>query len=193
MSGSREEADGLEFREIVMGLRLRCAGMQAGSVDLHAHCLLLDRHGRVVESIHPGRTRNACGSVVHTGSAVSASGDWDHERIFVFLDALPPEVARLVFSVASASGRGLGHAAGAACHISDRNTEQFICRRELRVVRDAVQVASMARCRAGWRFVPLGRALQATDDTGEELPAPGTEEPLPLLPRQGPDWFAANG
>lgn len=176
--------EGLEFREIVMGLRLHCAGMQAGRVDAHALCLLQDRHGRVLEKIHPGNTRNASGSVVHTGAAAAASGKWDHERIFVFLDALPEDVARLVFAVASTSGSGLGHASGATCHISDHNTEQVIHFRELGSLRDTLQVALLIRRGGGWKCIPREQALDRADEADGQLP---------LLARPGSGRLVANG
>lgn len=182
---SREgAAEGGEFREIVMGLRLRCAGMPAGSVDVHAQCVLQDGQGAVLERIHTGNTRNAGGSVVHTGAAVAASRNWDHERIFIFLDALPQEVARLSFSVASATGKGLGHASGASCHISDHNTEQVIFHREVTVLRDVLHVALLLRRRGGWKLVPVGQTAEERDEL---------DESLPLLARPGQDRLVANG
>lgn len=183
---SRENAvEALEYREIVMGLRFRCAGMQAGTVDLNALCLLQDAQGRLLEKIHPGHTRNAGGSVVHTGSAVTASANWDHERIFVFLDALPAEVARVSFVVSGSSGAGLGHAVAASCHISDRNSEQLMAFCELDALRDSQQVALLVRQGATWRFVSRHQSAAQTMDEADEQ--------IPLLARPESGRLAANG
>jgi len=49
-------------------------------VDLNASCILLDEQLNVIEIVHPGRARNANGSVVHTDDPKSGGGGWDDGR-----------------------------------------------------------------------------------------------------------------
>jgi len=43
-------------------------------VDLNASCILLDEQLNVIEIVHPGRARNANGSVVYTDDPKSGEG-----------------------------------------------------------------------------------------------------------------------
>jgi tellurium resistance protein TerZ len=66
------------LKEVVFGLswdqaRPDTAGV-AEPVDLDASCILLDEQLNVIEIVHPGRMRNANGSVVHTDDPKSGGG-----------------------------------------------------------------------------------------------------------------------
>lgn len=91
--------------------------------DLDAVCELRDCRGRLVELVGPGRLRSLNGSVMHTGDSRTGASLWDDERIFVFLDALPEDVASVVLSVESSGGHVFRDIAGASCHVSDCVTE----------------------------------------------------------------------
>ena len=114
----------VELKEIVMGLHWdpprdgETASEEPANLD--ALCLLFDRQRCVLEVIHPGHLSNANGSVLHTGDSRTGTSEWDDERIFVFLEALPEAVAELAFVVASTNGRAFSEIQGASCHISDR-------------------------------------------------------------------------
>ena len=146
MSSAVVSDEGLDSREIVMGLRLRGSRLQPGSAQ--ACCHLYDAAGELLETVHPGQTRNANGAVVHTGNPLTLSGKWDHERLFVFLDALPGAVARISLVVAP----GPGQAVAASCHVSDHQSEHVLLYRELGPVREAEVVATLLRRASGWRF-----------------------------------------
>jgi len=117
----------IDLREIVMGLHWHPQGQDAARdeapADLDAQCVLFDTHQRVLEVIHPGHPRNANESVVHTGDSLTGASEWDDERIFVFLEALPEVVSSIAFVVTSPTGRPFGTIPGAYCHVSDRLTE----------------------------------------------------------------------
>jgi len=193
---------GFEFREIVMGLRLHRAGVHNLSVSnppvrnspvsLNALCVLQDQHREVLEVIHPGHLRNASGSVVHTGSPTVASGNWDNERIFVFLDALPRDVARIVFVVA-----GVGapvKAENAYCHISERNTEHVILYRELHPCEwhGSLDVAALVRSRSGWRFSSRAQP-EFRINPGSEVEGLVDESQTPIMARSEGQRLRANG
>jgi tellurium resistance protein TerZ len=114
-----------EPKDVVMGLHWDppAEGATAHPRNLDAVCILLDSGQQVVDIIHPDHPRNANGSVVHTGDARTGASEWDDERIFVFLEALPANVSTLVFIVASATGHTFSEVRGASCHVSDHNSE----------------------------------------------------------------------
>jgi len=148
------------LNEIVMGLHWDPPDPAAAetATDLDALCMLFDAHGDVVEVIHPGQPRSADGAVVHTGDSRTGASVWDDERVFVFLDAVPSAVARLIFVVASASGQTFDRVAGALCHVSDALSETQWVRLDLTTLagRTAHAVAAMRRGPGGWHFERVG-------------------------------------
>jgi tellurium resistance protein TerZ len=144
-----------ESNEIVMGLHWDSPqdGAAAVAANLDAVCVLFDRHGEVIELIHPRHPRGADDSVVHTGDSRSGRSAWDDVRIFVFLDALPVTVSSLAFVVMVASGRGFQEACGAYGHVSDPLSEREMVRVELapRCGCSIVPLALVRRSEAGWR------------------------------------------
>lgn len=129
-------------------------GAATEPADLDALCVLFDARRRVLETIGPAHPRNANDSVSHTGDSQRGTSEWDDERIFVFLDALPEAVASLAFVVASASGQPFSAVRGASCHVSDRVTEREWLRLELTALERhrAHCVATLHRRAAGWKI-----------------------------------------
>jgi len=125
-----------ELKEVVMGLHWDPLEDDANPdpENLDALCVLFDQNQQIVEIIHPGSPRSTNGSVVHTGDSRTGASQWDDERIFVFLDALPANVTTLLFIVASATGNPIRKARGASCHISDHATEYRWVNRDLRTL-----------------------------------------------------------
>ncbi|MBI1942712.1 MAG: TerD family protein [Betaproteobacteria bacterium] len=129
-------------------------GAAADPADLDALCVLFDAQGRVLEAVHPGRPRSADGGVVHTGDSRNGANHWDDERIFVFLEALPDDVAKLALLVASASGHAFHEVRGAVCHVSDNASDLEWLRLDLTALQGerAHTVATLHRAAAGWRI-----------------------------------------
>jgi len=144
------------LREIVMGLHWEPprAGDSAPPADLDALCILHGRRGEIVDVISPDHPRTDNDSVVHTGDSRNGSSSWDDERIFVFLDALPPVVSALTFVVLDTRGRGFAELQGAFCHLSDRVTERELTRFALRplAATSTQAIASIERGPTGWRL-----------------------------------------
>ena len=148
-------------RDIVLGLHWappapRTRGCAARvPADLDAICELRDASGRLVEVVGPGRLCSANGSVMHTGDSRSGASDWDDERIFVFVDALPLHIASLTFTVASSSGHPFGNVPGASCHVSDCVTEDRLLSVQLTALGAVTErvIATLQRCTGGWKLV----------------------------------------
>lgn len=156
-----------------MGLHWTPHGAQdpAPAVDLDAVCVLLGSDGRIIEVINPAHPRTASDSVVHTGNSCDGANDWDDERIFVFLSALPAEVSRVALCVASVSAHALSHDPGARCHLSDARREQALRRVELTCLHanGFMVVFDIRRAADGWWLLDgaptpspaLGKAVQS--------------------------------
>jgi tellurium resistance protein TerZ len=111
----------------------------------------LHRAGGGTEVIGPSRLSSSDGSVVHTGDSLTGASSWDDERIFVFLDALPSEVERVVLSVVSRNRRAFRDVAGASCHISDYTTEEeLVSIRLTSLAATECTVATLHRRIEGW-------------------------------------------
>ena len=148
---------------VVAGLRWdpEDASQTAGAhADLDLSCVLLDAHGQVAECIHPGRTRTADGSVLHTGNSRTGAGDWDDERVFVFLNALPETVSAVAVMVTSVTPRRLGDARNASCHLTNHTTERELYRMHLKQsgAKTVDCVATLSRASTGWQIVSGARS-----------------------------------
>lgn len=159
-----------ELTTIVMGLHWdpvddSVAGQPA---DLDAICFVVDMQDHVADIIHPSHPRNADGSIIHTGDSRTGASVWDDERIFVFLEALPAGVSKLVFVVANNTERPFHDISGASCHVSDHANETELLRVDLTALAGQAShtVAMMYRCATRWRItvdVPADiRALLAS-------------------------------
>lgn len=144
------------LKSIVMGLHWDPPrdGSDSPPADLDALCVLYDAQDRVQEVIHPGRTRGAGGTVIHTGDSKTGASAWDDERIFVFLQALPVHVTQVVFVVASTSGLPFDAVHGATCHLSDHDNDRELLRVDLTTLagRCSHTAAIVRRGPAGWRL-----------------------------------------
>ncbi len=144
------------LKDVVMGLQWDPpnGAVPGQPADLDALCVLFDADGRVVEVIHPGQLRSTDGSVIHTGDSRNGTGDWDDERVFVFLEALPQSVSKVSFVVVSATGKSFDVIPSAHCHVSDQVSDipwvcvdlTALCGRTIHIV------AALCRDAAGWQF-----------------------------------------
>jgi stress response protein SCP2 len=150
----------IDLKEIVMGLHWHPpeegTAADEAPANLDALCILFDAQQSVLEVIHPGHPRNANGSVLHTGDSRTGASEWDDERIFVFLEALPETVSSLAFVVTSPTRRVLREVPGASCHVSDRITERAWVQLDLTALGDQREytAATLRRGPTGWEIIP---------------------------------------
>lgn len=163
------DGSGAELKEVVLGLHWDPPQEDADTrpADLDAVCMLFGMHGKPLEVVHPGNPRSRDGAVIHTGDSRTGASQWDDERIFVFLNALPQSVVALTFVVASPAGLPLAEVRGASCHLSDHASEQELLRVEFAGLQPATayRIATLTRSAAGWRIStdahPLPEPLKA--------------------------------
>jgi tellurium resistance protein TerZ len=152
-----------ELKEVVMGLHWDPLEDHSNShpENLDALCVLFSQEQQIIEIIHPGNPRSSNGSVVHTGDSRSGASEWDDERIFVFLEALPADVTALAFIVTSATGKPIREARGASCHISDHATEYQWVNMALTTLdtQTTYCVATLSRRPTGWEIAPAAQGI----------------------------------
>ena len=158
-----QEDEKPELKEVVMGLHWDPLedNLNLHPENLDALCFLFDQEQQIVEIIHPGNLRNTNGSVVHTGDSRTGASQWDDERIFVFLEALPANVTTLLFIVASATGNPIRKVRGASCHISDHATEYQWVNIELKTLdtQTTYCVATLSRSLTGWEISSTAQSI----------------------------------
>jgi len=147
-----------ELRELVFGLHWDPPGEESSApvADLDAICAVVGQKGDLLEIVHPGHPRNANGSIVHTGDARTGTSEWDDERVFIFLEALPAAASKLVLAVSSANGISFEYIPGAQCHVSDRLSETPQVRIDLTALHGQTLHVAAIVCRDvdGWRVEP---------------------------------------
>lgn len=155
------------LKEIVMGLHWDPPekGANSDPVDLDALCVLFDRQSSIVDIVHPGNPGSIEGAVLHTGDSKTGAGEWDDERVFVFLHALPDSVSAVSFVVASPVGRSFGNVRGASCHVSDHLTDHELVRVLFSAgdQRTTHFVATLRRSGAGWTIYRDAHPMAVTD------------------------------
>ena len=156
MEAMLHDRPSMDLKDVVMGLHWspppERGRLSVEPANLDAICVLLDARGKRLDGIGPGRLANANGSVIHTGDSRTGASVWDDERIFVFLDALPPAVHEVVFSVVSSDQRPFCDVAGASCHLSDCRTEEELLKVELTALGHLTEycVVTLQRSLSGW-------------------------------------------
>lgn len=155
------------LKEIVMGLHWDPAekGANSDPADLDALCVLFDGQDGVVDVIHPGNPKSVDGAVLHTGDSKTGAGEWDDERLFVFLQALPDPVSAVSFVVASPAGRSFGKVRGVSCHVSDHLTEHELVRVEFNADDRCTThfVATLRRSSTGWTIYSDAHPMAVAD------------------------------
>ncbi|MFE5330654.1 TerD family protein [Embleya sp. NPDC056575] len=130
-----------------------------GSIDLDASCIAFDAHGRKVVAVWFMKLSGLGGAIKHTGDNLTGEGEGDDESIVVRLDALPPHVTGLVFTVNSFLGQKFTEVSRAFCRLVDDTTDTELVRFELSgsEPRTGVLMCKLVREGPIWTMTALGR------------------------------------
>lgn len=144
-------------------------------VDLDASCLVIDKDGRVIDTIYFGNLTGAAGAIKHTGDNLTGDGDGDDEQIKVNLNSLSPDVKHVVFTVNAFSNVNFDIVHNAFCRLLDEKGKEVI-----RFPLDssgnhtAIVMAKVTRNGNDWDFDAIGekcngRTVKAITDVVKEL------------------------
>lgn len=100
-------------------------------IDLDASVVAYDQSGRKLEIVWFMHLKEFNNAIVHTGDNRSGAGDGDDEQIQVDLQALPPQVSALVFTINSFTGQKFTEVANAFCRLVDTNSNAELVRFDL--------------------------------------------------------------
>lgn len=135
--------------------------------DLDASALLVGTNGRVRSNddfIFYNQLQSIDGSVVHQGDNRTGDGDGDDEQILIDLDAVAPDVERVVIVVtidqAEARHQSFGQVRGAFCRVVNDETGNEVVRFDL--TEDAASETGMIfseiyRYNGEWKFRAVGQ------------------------------------
>jgi tellurium resistance protein TerZ len=133
-------------------------GSKSEAVDLDASVVMFDEANRPVDVIWFRQLRSKDGSVVHTGDNRTGAGDGDDEQVNVDLNAVPPSVKSLVFTVNSFTGQTFSQVENAYCRLVDANNGQEVARFNLSVQgpHSAQIMAKVYRHNGAWKMHAIG-------------------------------------
>lgn len=98
------------------------------SVDLDASCVVLDRNGRLLDTVWFRQLQSRDGSIVHSGDNRSGDAAGDDERINVDLGRLPAEAHAMVFVINSFTGQSFNEIENATARLVDATTNKELAR-----------------------------------------------------------------
>ncbi|MET7303450.1 TerD family protein [Embleya sp. NPDC005575] len=129
------------------------------SIDLDASCIAFDARGKKVVTVWFMKLSGLDGAIVHSGDNLTGEGEGDDESIVVRLDALPPQVTGLVFTVNSFLGQKFTEVSRAFCRLVDDTTDAELVRFDLSATepRTGVLMCMLVREGPSWTMTALGR------------------------------------
>ncbi|MEU0933944.1 TerD family protein [Embleya sp. NPDC005971] len=129
------------------------------SIDLDASCIAFDAQGKKVVTVWFMKLSGLNGAIVHSGDNLTGEGEGDDESIVVRLDALPPQVTGLVFTVNSFLGQKFTEVSRAFCRLVDDTTDAELVRFDLSATepRTGVLMCKLVREGPVWSMTALGR------------------------------------
>lgn len=153
--------------KILIGLGWDERSTDGAGFDLDASAFLLTATGKVrgdADFIFYNQLKSTDGSVEHTGDNRTGQGDGDDESLKVDLSKVPPEVAKIAFTVtihdAEARRQNFGQVANAFIRVVNDLTGTEIVRYDLAEdysIETAMVFGELYRNNAEWKFRAVGQ------------------------------------
>ncbi len=155
------------LKKIVAGLGWDTNKYDGGfDFDLDASAFLLGDSGKVQadsDFIFYGNLQHSSGAVKHMGDNLTGEGEGDDEQIFVNLDAVPANIAKIAFTVTiyepEERKQNFGQVSNAFIRIFDETTGKELIRYDLGEefsIETAVVVGELYRYNGEWKFSAIG-------------------------------------
>ncbi|NIK78910.1 tellurium resistance protein TerD [Paenibacillus castaneae] len=138
--------------------------------DLDASVFCLNAQGKAnseADFIFYNNTKNANGSILHTGDNRTGEGEGDDEQVKVDLSAIPAETEKIAFCItihdAAARSQNFGQVSNAFVRIVDETNGAELIRYDLGEdfsIETAVVVGELYRHSGEWKFSAIGSGFQ---------------------------------
>ena len=155
------------MKNIIVGLGWDTRSTDGKDFDLDASAFLIGSSGKVRSDhdfIFYGKLKSDDGSIEHTGDNRTGEGDGDDESLYVFLDKIPADVEKVVFTVtihdAVALGQAFGQVSGAFIRLVNKDTNAEVARYDLSEdasTETAMNFGELYRHNNEWKFRAVGQ------------------------------------
>ena len=156
-----------DLKNILVGLGWDQRTTDGHAFDLDASVFMVDQNGSAISPEHfvfYNNLKSPCGSVEHTGDNLTGEGDGDDESIKVFLDKVPQNVERIVFTVtihlADERKQNFGQVQDAFIRLVNIDNNAELARFDLNEdysTETALIFAELYRHQGQWKFKAVGQ------------------------------------
>lgn len=146
---------------------------QPQDIDCDASAILCGDNGKLISTdlkttcVFYGSLQHSSGAIVHQGDNLTGAGDGDDEQIFVDLQRVPQNIAKIVFVVniydANVRRQHFGLIRNAFIRLVDCSNNSEICRYNLSENYDGMTgliVGEMYRYNGEWKFNAIGQPVR---------------------------------
>lgn len=155
------------MKNVLIGLGWDARSTDGQPFDLDASAFLLVAAGKVrgdSDFIFYNNLKSADGAVTHTGDNRTGEGDGDDESLIVKLDAIAPDVDKIVFVVtihdAQARRQSFGQVSNAFIRLVDNDSKNEVARYDLSEdasTETAMLFGELYRHNSEWKFRAVGQ------------------------------------
>ena len=160
-----KEAPGL--KAVTVGLGWDARATDGADFDLDASVFLVGENGKVRSNsdfVFFNNLKSADGSVEHQGDNLTGEGEGDDEQVKIRLDAVPADVARIVFTVtiheAEARKQNFGQVSNAFIRVVNQDGEKELARYDLSEdfsTETALIFGEVYRHNSDWKMKAIGQ------------------------------------
>lgn len=155
------------LKNLIIGLGWDARPTDGADFDLDASAFMVKEDGKVrsdSDFIFYNQTTSICGSVEHTGDNRTGAGDGDDETINVFLDKIPVDIQRVIFTVtiheAEARKQNFGQVSHAYVRVVNRDSNNEVARYDLSEdasIETAMIFGEIYKHGIEWKFKAVGQ------------------------------------
>lgn len=155
------------MKNILVGLGWDARSTDGADYDLDASAFLVGANGKVRSDndfIFYGKLKSDDGSIEHTGDNLTGEGDGDDEELYVFMDKIPSDVSKIIFTVtihdAEVRRQSFGQVGGAYIRLVNKDTNSEVARYDLSEdasTETAMIFGELYRHNNEWKFRAVGQ------------------------------------
>lgn len=155
--------------KVLVGLGWDPRATDGATFDIDAAAFMVNEGGKIRNTgdfIFYNNLKSGCGSVQHQGDNTSGQGDGDDEAIVIELGKVPPDIAKVVFTVtiheAESRRQNFGQVGGAFIRVVNAGDGKEITRYDLSEdysIETAMIFGELYRHGTDWKFRAVGQGF----------------------------------